>query len=177
VSTFRRTGEEMRILIDVDGVLSDTHIPWLSLYNEEFRDNLRVEDIIKWEMHELVKPECGHQIYKYLKNVNLYANSPVIDGALDGVNYLRSLGHDIVYVTAGFYFEKVDWLINNGFSTLGKDIIITDRKDVVCGNLIIDDYSENLRTSACDVKILFKRPWNTGTFEWKDIYSIRFVLE
>jgi 5'(3')-deoxyribonucleotidase len=120
-------------------------------------------------LHDLVKPECGQQIYKYLKNTDLYANSPVIEGALDGVTYLRNSGHDIVYVTAGFYFEKVDWLIKNGFSANGKDIIITDRKDFVCGDMMIDDYSENLRTSMTPHTVLFKRPWNDGIFEWSNV--------
>jgi len=157
----------MRVLVDVDGVLSNTHLPWLAAYNKEFGDNLGIEDITEWGMHNLVKPECGQQIYKYLKNSDLYTNSPVIEGALKGVDYLRNvMGYDIVYVTAGFYFEKVDWLINNGFSSSGKDIIITDRKDAVCGDMMIDDYYENLRTTLCPTKVLFKRPWNDGIFEW-----------
>ena len=107
----------MRILVDVDGVCADLHSSWLRRYNEDYNDHLIAADITRWQIHEFAKPECGTKIYEYLSDPALYEDTMEIWGALDGINKLRSLGHEVVFVTSGFIPGKVEWLCKRGFST------------------------------------------------------------
>lgn len=45
------------IALDVDGVLLDIDTPWREKYNRLYGDN------VVWDIHTLVKPECGLKYY------------------------------------------------------------------------------------------------------------------
>jgi 5'-nucleotidase len=174
----------MRILVDVDGVVADIHSIWLKMYNVDYNDSMTVHDIIKWEMHELVKPECGTKIYDYLKQPEFYLPIPVIKDALWGVWKLRE-DHEVIFVTSGFFSQKVEWLSGNGFLSgecalssekwrTAKDVVITSDKSLIRGDCLIDDYPENLRNFT-GAKLLFDSPWNRSISEfprvmdWDDV--------
>ena len=173
-----------KIIIDVDGVLSNTHLPWLNLYNAEWDDNLQIKDITKWEMHELVKPECGKLIYEYLKDPILYQQSPIIHGAKEGVEFLKEFG-EVYFVTSGLFTSKFEWLYDFGFIPDNDDwrfinnIIVTSDKSMISGDVIIDDYAKNLIGDR-KLKLLFDRPWNqrpvahdvTRVHGWDEITKI-----
>jgi 5'(3')-deoxyribonucleotidase len=172
----------MIVLVDVDGTVADIHVPWLGMYNADYHDRLTLAHITKWEMHELVKPECGRKIYKYLEDPKLYEKAPVIEGALNGVNTLRKMGHEIVFVSAGFYFSKVEWLGKYGFLSSddwrnAEDVVIASNKGLIKGDVIIDDYPKNLDRAGAFMKILFRRPWNVGSRyqgrNWEEIVQMR----
>ena len=156
----------MRILdinIDVDGVLCDLHDEWLRRYNRDYNDSLTPDDIVSWNIQNFTKPECGNKIFNYLNDEDLYDKSPVMAGAQEGVDRLRSAGHTITFVTSGFFLSKVEWLVRNKFSTAKNwqtafDVIITHNKSKIRGDVMIDDYWKNL--VGYDVPILFNRPWN-----------------
>jgi 5'(3')-deoxyribonucleotidase len=171
----------MIVLVDVDGTVADIHVPWLGMYNADYHDRLTLAHITKWEMHELVKPECGRKIYKYLEDPKLYEKAPVIEGALSGVKQLRANGHKVVFVTAGVYESKVLWLARNGFLLLenwrnATDVVIASDKSLIMGDALIDDYPVNLTNSPAFLKFLFGRPWNKNSIyrhvTWKDILEI-----
>lgn len=170
----------MKILVDVDGVLADIHTVWLGKYNADYRDRLALRDITRWEMHELVKPECGMKIYDYLSDEDFYRRAFVIPGALAGVDALRQLG-DVLFLTAGFFMHKVKWLADNGFICgdwrFSKDVIICQDKSNVRGDILIDDYPGNLQGFH---GILFDQPWNRNAAAaravgWADV--VRMVRE
>jgi 5'(3')-deoxyribonucleotidase len=166
----------MKLLIDIDGVLADIHTPWLGAYNADYDDHLTLADITKWEMHEIVKPECGMKIYKYLENPQLYKRTLQIPGAFDGVNELRRLG-DVVFVTAGFFVEKIEWLFENSFIAgdwrFSKDVIMCQDKSMIQGDWLIDDCPANIRGRQ---GLLFDQPWNRSVIAfraigWRDVVA------
>jgi 5'-nucleotidase len=153
----------MDILCDVDGVLANMHIPWLEDYNRDYDDDLTVEAITSWHIHHFVKPECGEKIYDYLAHPDLYSRSPVYPGALEGIEALRSAGHKVIFVTSGFFPAKMQWLMDNGFSSARKvcfpvDTIVTTDKGRISGDVMIDDCPFNF--GGRKWKIVFDQPWN-----------------
>lgn len=171
----------MKIIIDVDGTICDTHSPWLGRYNADYNDRLRKIDIVKWEVHELVKPECGMKIYDYLSDMNIYRKALPIEGALVAVRKLRGMGHEVAFGTSGVFTTKIDWLFDNGFSIdtdrrWPKDIIIASDKSWLCSaDVIIDDYPKNL----ADFKhgILFDQPWNRECHDYDRAGSWNEVVQ
>lgn len=174
----------MRVLVDVDGVCADVHQAWLDLYNADYDDDLTVAEIDRWAIEEIVKPECGVKIFNYLANPELYTATPPIPGAFEGVQQLRGLGYEIVFVTAGFFMTKIHWLMKHGFSLATKpnfapDVVMCQNKQLVEGPILIDDYAPHLAGRA--MPILYDRLWNRGyevtlrAMTWEEvIYMVQF---
>lgn len=168
----------MNILVDIDGVVADTHAALLTLYNKDYDDDLRVEDITSWEMHHFVWPECGRKIYSYASHPDLYKMTMPMRGALQSVSLFRSWGHRVVFVTAGMFPMKIQWLYENGFLSgidweYDPDIVVAADKGLVHGEILIDDRPENLLIGD----ILFDRPWNQESMRNFRAYSWLDVVE
>jgi 5'(3')-deoxyribonucleotidase len=153
---------------DVDGVIADLHTEWLHRYNAEYGDAMRVTDIICWDIHKLVRPECGTHIYAYLSDPDLYANVPLVEGARFGVGYLRAMGHRVVFITSnakGMTDQKWRWLERWGFLPAGDtaiDLVCATDKSFFAVDAMIEDYAENLRESRASLRLLLSRPWNVA---------------
>lgn len=150
----------MTILFDVDGVLANLHVAWLKRYNLEYHDRLAVKDIIKWDIHELVKPECGTKVYDYL-DYTIYDEVSPIRGAREAVQYARQWSR-VIFVTTpcnNHGGAKLVWLNKHGFEVDKKDYIECHDKSLIRGDVLIDDYPNNL-LGFVGLPILFDRPWN-----------------
>lgn len=135
----------MRIIIDLDSTVADLLPPWLARYNKEYNDNLTVEQITTWQMHELVKPECGANLYKYL-TPDLFASLKVLPGARESVQKLRNDGHEIAFVTAapfGTADAKIAWTMR-WFDVKKDSVIACDRKYLFKADVLIDDSPQNI---------------------------------
>ena len=155
------------VLVDVDSVVANLMPVWLELYNKQYDDCLLSDDITQWELHEIVKPECGTHIYDYLEDDSLYDAVLPVDGAISGVNWLRTHSYDVRFVTSGVHFGKALWLMRWGFTKgenprYSPDLIICHDKFLVKGDIMIDDNPRNLN-SFDGLQILFSQPWNYVT--------------
>lgn len=138
------------IACDVDGVIADLTVEWLRRYNRDYNDDLTPARIHQWDMVPAVKAECGHKIYDYLRDPDLYAQVPLIDHAQEGVAQLREWGHRVVFVTSctkNMADQKWAWLERFGFlkSTLmqSPDLILAHDKSLINADLLIDDHLGN----------------------------------
>jgi 5'-nucleotidase len=144
----------MTILCDVDGVIADMLPAWLAYYNAEYGDAVRPDDVTAWDVSKFVKPECGKKVFAYLNHPDLYSTVEPIRGALAGVRLLEEVGHKVVFVTTctgpEMVAAKVEWLERHGFLTHeGKlrDVVFLAHgttKDIIRGDVMIDDYEVNL---------------------------------
>ena len=57
--------EKLTILVDMDSIAADLQEKWYGAYNKRYNDTITVDDILSWDTHKYVKPECGKKIYKY----------------------------------------------------------------------------------------------------------------
>src|SRR5574342_262574 len=166
----------MIIGVDVDDVVADLVSEWLTRYNKDYNDSLRLDQINTWSIVELVKPECRARIYDYLSSETLYSSIRPITGAKKGVLALREAGHRVIFVTScvrGMFDRKWQWLINHGFlqpSLHTIDFIAATDKALIKVDLMIDDRLETVKAFG-EKGVLFSRPWNNGSLNWKDIVS------
>ena len=81
---------------DVDGVLSN--------FSEHLLDtvgsSLSPEEITDWDIFKFLTPDQLHHAQAMLKEFDWWTSLPVMEGAQDGVEYLRSSGYRITWVTA-----------------------------------------------------------------------------
>mgnify|MGYP001618079650 CR=1 FL=1 len=162
----------MRVLIDVDGVCANLVDAVLDQYNYEYKDNLKYENINVWNMETLFCDRFGKKIDYYFEDINMYKKVKPIWRALDGVLRFRAMGHEVVFVSSGFFPAKVEWLQKNGFLSdyradwhYSKEVIVAGDKSMIVGDIMIDDKPSNL---IGHYGILFDQPWNR-----KDPYPIR----
>ena len=64
--------KRMTLGIDLDSTLNTLDKEWVSIYNQDYNDNLTREDMIRWEVDTYVKPECNKKIYNYLLKANFF---------------------------------------------------------------------------------------------------------
>lgn len=130
----------------MDGVIANLHDVWLQIYNSDYNDNLRKEDITLWNWHVLCKPECGEKLYRYLDNPDLFRNLPVIEGSQEVLKELSSK-YDIFICSAPYNIKnvlpKVEWLRKNFPFLNEKNFVFTRNKGILNADFLIDDNPDN----------------------------------
>ena len=150
------------ILCDVDGVVADLHASWLARYNRDWNDTLTTEQVLDWAIHRFVKPECEHRIYDYLQQIDLYDDVPPVEGALAGVETLRKMGHEILFLTDAtpeHVEPKYEWLRSHGFLSKPQEYRVEKEKWRVKGDVLIDDGPHNIEAYPGPT-VLVCRPHN-----------------
>jgi 5'(3')-deoxyribonucleotidase len=148
------------IALDVDDTVLDLVTTWLSLYNTEFEDTLTKDQILDWDIASFVKSDAKDMILSYIKDSDVFYGSQPIEDALEAVQYMKSLGHRIIFVTVNNVDNcKINWLKEKGFLERDEDFVCCKDKSLIRADCLIDDNYDNcmsFKTSA----FLFSQPWN-----------------
>jgi len=160
---------------DVDDLVANLIKTWLYVSNLEYNDFAKEEDIKTWAIADYVK--CGQDIYKYLKQPELYDMIEPVEGAKTGVDSLRSLGFKIVFITASTPEQsgrKYRWLCEHSMIQNRKEYVEAIDKSLILVDYLIDDNPDN-GISTKGQGIVFTKEWNktlTGypkVNNWNDI--------
>lgn len=180
-----------RILIDCDGVLSDFNHSCVNLINDKLGLNHTTDDIKTWDTfkHFGVK-EQEHILDNAINNENFCKNMPVLPGAKQAVERLRRDYGDVYVVTAHhkaqmWVFERTHWLEHH-FGITRSHLVYTHAKEVVKGDVLIEDSAKNLtkwtREFDKGIPILWDRSYNqhsdvseipnlTRVSSWNDVFE------
>lgn len=157
----------MYALIDIDDTLSDTIKVWIRRYNAKYKDHLKVNQILDWNLAQYTV--CGDKIYDFLKSKSLYNYVKPLPYALEGLEKFRTLKFNIVFVTGGTpeaSVYKYKWLKDNGFWKNGDHYVQTASKYLIRGDILIDDNYENV-SKFLGYSLLINAPWNLK-YEYKN---------
>lgn len=141
----------MRILVDLDGIVTDTLPSWLKRIHETTGVLARPENITKWNLNENPPLDTVPfpQLFGPLNEKDFNVNLPQMADASHYLHQLHKAGHDISIVTARYGTncmpETLDWLkaMMPWLRTDKKLWFIAD-KHRVTGDVLIDDKAENL---------------------------------
>jgi len=175
------------ILVDMDEVLADFIDAWLTLYNQDYDDNLTIEDLKSWKTSLYVKPACGEKIYDYFKKPGLFRHLKVRPYAQEFIQNLLDNNYTVLIVSDSpegnsycDYTEdttrignpaddKRKWLAEHFPMIPSSHIIFTSQKWYVQGDVLVDDkpatYQEFEKRGR--LSILVDQPYN------KDIVTKR----
>lgn len=143
------------VLLDMDGILADLLPAWLARYNAEYGAHL-VPDVLRhWDLDRYVKPECGRDVYRYLRDPGLFRDLAPIPGAAEGVSALREAGVPLLVVSAAhsslLQAAKRDWLADHfgewGLE-LAETVVFTAEKPLLPARVFVDD-SPGQQRSYC----------------------------
>lgn len=177
---------------DLDDVLWGLLEAWLDRYNDVADDNIAPSDIKSWDIAQYIKNGTREMLFYILEQDDFWDTvQPIPDSQV----YLKKLiddGYDVNIVTASSY--KVLKPKMNRFYELfpfikNKQVIVTERKQMIDLDVLIDDNPANLCDSSY-IKVLFDAPHNQWCNEheigavrlsnWKDVYKFikeRFPIE
>lgn len=176
--------KEFTILVDVDDVLLDTLYWWVDALNIKYGTSVNPLTITDWEISTAFPTLSRDEIYSPLFDCDFWK---YVKPKPDAPYYLKRLiddGYKIIIVT-NTYKETAEFKFNNAlfpnFPYLrNADIVLTDKKYLVKGDILIDDYLKNLVSSNWH-PIMFDAPHNRkyncdmfGIYRaksWEDIYN------
>jgi len=169
----------MRILLDCDGVMGDLVTPLLEELNKRYGTEFTKEQVDCWELSDCLHMSKS-RIFEVLQMPRFAATIPVMSGAKEVIRHLRSK-HDVIVVTASVHtsetwcHDRIKWLYKH-FGIHSKDVVFTHRKDLIPGDIFVDDKVENVQgwqsVHSSGHALLMDQPYNQG---WDSVGLHRVV--
>ena len=153
----------MTILIDMDDTIESLLKAWVRGVNSKYGRSVSYEEIDSWDV-SLAYPGLTHeQVYAVPLEKGFWKTVEPIPGAAEAMRHFMDAGHEVFIVTATPYesvTEKMSDLLFRYFPFLSwKQLIITSRKQLIRGDVLIDDGVHNLEGGDY-IKILMTAPHN-----------------
>ncbi|MCR5089348.1 MAG: hypothetical protein K6C08_07555 [Oscillospiraceae bacterium] len=153
----------MTILVDMDDTLEQLIQAWISAVNKQHGRNVSYDDIVSWDMSAAFPGLSREQVYSVPSQPGFWKTVEPMPGAAEALQRLMAAGHEIYIVTATTcesVHEKMTELLFRYFPFLSwKQVIITENKQMIRGDVLIDDGVHNLEGGDY-VKILMTAPHN-----------------
>lgn len=158
----------MIINIDVDGVLRDFMTASIDVYKKYFDPDCNVvhDDITQYDYRNklpLIGKNYHNNFYnKYPKEI--YVDAKPYDDILEQLEVLYK-HHTINIVTkqpVGLEKYTLEWL--EKYNVKYHNIMFTQNKNLIRGDVLIDDYIDNLEKFTIGTPVCMDQPWNQ---EWK----------
>ena len=155
----------MVILIDMDNVVADLYTKWLAVYNKEYDDNLRSEEIVSWNIETYARKCSPKEFHTIVERAEFFADLEVFPHAIEVTQRLQQAGHDLYFVTATPYenptggYDKCNW-VDKYFPHIGKaHVIQAHHKHMIKGDVLFDDGPVNL-VNFPGIKVAMDFPHN-----------------
>lgn len=176
------------IKIDCDGVLRDLLTQMCNVYNEHYNESINPNDVIYFETEKIFTKcleidDIHPDEWLFQKNsYKLFLDSPVLPNVREALSLLREKGYYIIIVTNQVSLcNKIDtlmWLEDNGIYY--NSIFFTNEKNLIKGDIIVDDNTFNLNMCEGERKICINAPYNKdieGYERYDSLYDFVKTLE
>jgi 5'-nucleotidase len=168
------------LLLDMDDVTVDQSLTWVQRIYEITGTWYDREEWKEWRVANILPPDIVHLIFEEInKEPGFFRNLPAKEGAIEGIQKL-SRYYDIVFITASEHYAYVDkylWIEENLNFLPKPNLILTHRKDLVLGDIFVDDGPHNLLKSPAKMKIVFDHPWNRHLTQFQRVYQWDDLLD
>lgn len=180
----------MVVIVDFDSTMVDTHTAVLDLYREETGDmSTEINHNTGWNIQEICPLWTDEQCKSAFKHKRLFELMKPFAGAIFHLEQLMQEGHRVVVCTIHGH-EGIGYkgaLIKRMFPFVQEVIYIDNglkmNKDLIAGDIIIDDNIGNLTNSRCEFKVCYgDYDWNKDwellrVTDWKDLYDMVCAID
>lgn len=153
----------MRILVDMDDTIEQLLDAWVRRANEKFGRDVSLDEITGWNVAAPYSGLTREEIYGVTYEPGFWSGVKPMPGAAEALKHFMDEGHEVYIVTATeieHVEEKMKGLLFRYFPFLSwNQVIITGRKQLIRGDVLIDDGIHNLEGGNYR-KILFTAPHN-----------------
>ena len=167
----------MKILIDMDEVVVDLLGKWGDAYNKLYNDCVTHKYLFRdWDCHNRAK--CGNKIYDIIKQPGFFEDLPAKEGAIE---YIRSMEDPYLITSCSKCGEiakgKFIW-VEKYMPFFDRDnLIITNKKSMVAGDVLIDDREKHLFYHPCKHKLLMDSYHNQHCTDYKRVYNWKEIMD
>lgn len=175
----------MVILVDMDDTIETLGPAWCDWLDKKYDTGIKYEDLTGWIVADTYPQLTKEQIFEPLFLPELWDTVKPIDGAAEYLKRMMDDGDEIYILTSTHYKNvamKMDKVLFKFFPFLNRrQIIIADKKQMIKGDILIDDAPHNLMGGDYE-KILLDAPTNRNfkegiydihrAFSWEQVYEI-----
>ena len=177
----------MIILVDMDDALEQLLKAWVNGVNEKYNRCVSCDEIISWDVSAAYPGLSHEQVYSIPMQSGFWSTVEPVDGAAEVLKHFIAEGHEVFIVTAtacDSVSEKMNDLLFRYYPFLSwEQVIITSRKQMIRGDVLIDDGVHNLEGGEF-TKILMTAPHNKaydaeghGMIRVNNWYEIKEVID
>ena len=157
--------KHLTILVDMDDTIENLLAAWASYLNHKYGTDVDPNDIDSWDIYKSFPTLTKSQVYEPLfVDAFWYCVKPK-DDASDALQKLIADGHTVLIVTSSTHetlSTKMTAVLFKYFPFFTwNDVIITSKKQLIRGDVLVDDGVHNLENGEYE-KILFDAPHNRG---------------
>lgn len=174
--------KKLTILVDMDDTIEFLLEAWVKYLNNKYNFDVKLDDIYDFDMSITYPTLSWEQIWEPLRLEEFWKTVRPIPYADYVLEKLIEDGHSVYIVTSSYYKTlqpKFDHVLFKYFPFLkNKNVIIASRKQMIKGDILIDDYPENL-IGGDYIKFLMTAPYNRNFVSdevirvngWLEIYK------
>lgn len=177
---------KLTVLVDMDDTLENLCEALVVYLNRIYKTNVLYTDIRKWDIAQYFPSVPRDEIFKPLYTEAFWDTVKPLDSAPLYLQKLIDDGHRVVVVTASAPETvplKLSRVLFRYFPFLSyKDVVVTSQKDLIKGDVLVDDAPHNFKDGATYRGILMSAPHNRDFDEtaaglirannWGEIYRI-----
>ena len=182
--------KKLKVLIDMDDTIENLLEAWVAYLNNHHGTSVNYKNIKDWDITLYFPSLIKSQVFYPLYTRDFWETVKPKQDAVYYIDKLWNEGFDLYLVTASHYetlkykFEKALFPYFPVFDE--KHIIVTSNKQMLRGDVLIDDGIHNL-VGGKYKKILYTRPYNEDydaekhgmirVNDWKTIYQVLKEME
>ena len=155
--------KRLTILVDMDDTIEDLLGAWVSYLNKVHGTTIQKDDVFDWDISKSFPTLDKQQIFAPLYQDSFWLSVKPIEDAPRALQKLINDGHKIYIVTTSSYetiHTKMEKVLFKYFPFLSwDDVIITSNKQLINGDVLVDDGVHNLEGGAY-LRILMDAPHN-----------------
>ena len=163
------------VLVDMDDVLNNFVETWLKEIEDKYGYHKTSEDITEWSVYKFYPDLEPNYLYGILDDPEFWKK---VQPKEDAIRYIPKLQEyfDIYVVTSAWSFisigSKIINILFKYFPTIKSDhVIICDNKQMIKGDVIIDDGIHNLIGHDA-IKLLYDTPHNRNVSLTENMYRV-----
>lgn len=137
---------DITVVVDLDEVTCDLSSKWFGLYNADWGDTLTPADVLTYDTHLYVHPDCGTKIYGYLESPGFFRDLLPMPGAQETLRW-ASKNFRLVIATsraAHAHEDTVAWIEEFLPFVDSDNVVFTRRKELIDGDVLIDDAPQHI---------------------------------
>lgn len=164
------------ILIDMDDTIEYLLDAWIKRLNIKFDRSVSRQAVTRWEIWEFFPTLTKEEVFSPLSEEDFWETVEPRKDAIVYVKKLIDLGNDVYIVTSSHYStikDKIEKCLFKHFPYIQwQSVIITDNKQMIKGDWLIDDNPNNLING--DYKKILITSSHNKNFDEASIGAIRF---